>query len=132
MAESFWCSLCASHLAVKCLDQTDLDTERHIPVMLRYQASAERSFLKFLNELRKLQKERRLEEAAQPEPQPLEDLQNKPNPEPEEPAPAPVPAAPPARPTPNLVIVGPANLNFDVEEVRKSVEACLEREKKLA
>jgi len=77
MAESFWFSWRASILLAERLDFNDAeDDSKQVSLMLRYHTTADRSFLRHLNELRKLQKERRLEEIgsvsqnaeSQPEP----------------------------------------------------------------
>jgi hypothetical protein len=63
MAESFWFSWRASILLAERLDFNDgEDDSKQVSLMLRYHTTADRSFLRHLNELRKLQKERRLEE----------------------------------------------------------------------
>jgi hypothetical protein len=72
MAEHFWMGqraswLLAKHLSVN--EDSSLDDEgnfkdnvKQVSLMLRYHTTADRGFIKNFNELRKLQKERRLEE----------------------------------------------------------------------
>lgn len=63
MAEHFWFSRRSSILLAEQLDfNDDEDNKGQISLMLRYHTTADRGFIRSLNELRKLQKERRLEE----------------------------------------------------------------------
>jgi hypothetical protein len=64
MAEHFFYGKRASYLLSEKLDWADKgdDMTRQINLFLRYHTNADRGFLKALNELRKLQKERRLQE----------------------------------------------------------------------
>src|ERR1051325_6895419 len=63
MAEHFWFSWRSSILLAEQLDFNDgEDNKGQISLMLRYHTTADRGFIRSLNELRKLQKERRLEE----------------------------------------------------------------------
>jgi hypothetical protein len=64
MAEHFFYGKRASYLLSEKLDWADKgdDMTRQINLFLRYHTTADRGFLKALNELRKLQKERQLQE----------------------------------------------------------------------
>ena len=112
LAEHFWFGKRASWLLAKHLSYNEdtmeedangnfKDDVKQVSLMLRYHTTADRGFLKNLNELRKLQKERRLEEIgsvpqnAEPEPQA---------------APAPPPNPAPSTGTlPSLVVTLPPN-----------------------
>jgi hypothetical protein len=64
MAEHLFYGKRASYLLSEQLDLTDQgeNNSREVALMLRYHTTADRGFYRALNELRKLQKERRLEE----------------------------------------------------------------------
>ena len=66
MAEAFFMSQRANFLLTSQLaDQTDgKDNSKQVALMLRYFSSADRAFGRHLNDLRKLKKERRLEEVG--------------------------------------------------------------------
>ena len=93
MAESVFFANRASVLLADKLNSNDHpDALPHISLMLRYHTTADRAFARHLNDLRKLQKERRKEEAeaaAQAEPQEIGFVPQDP-----EPAPPQTPAEP--------------------------------------
>ena len=66
MAEAFFMSQRANFLLTGQLDEQKegKDNTRQVALMLRYFTSADRAFSRHLNDLRKLQKERRLEEVG--------------------------------------------------------------------
>ena len=97
MAESVFFANRASALLAEKLNSNDHpDALPHISLMLRYHTTSDRAFARHLNDLRKLQKERRQEEAEAPiqaEPEEIGFVS-------EDPEPAPKPAPVEARETP--------------------------------
>jgi hypothetical protein len=66
MAEAFFTSQRANFLLTSHLNEQNegKDNSKHVALMLRYFTSADRAFSRHLNDLRKLKKERRLEEVG--------------------------------------------------------------------
>ena len=66
MAEALWTAERAAVLISEEIDRRNqgIDTTRQLSLYIRYQTTADRGFYRALNELRKLQKERRLESSG--------------------------------------------------------------------
>jgi hypothetical protein len=112
MAEAFFAFNRAGVLLAERLDYNDAeDDSREVALMLRYYTTADRAFNRNLHDLRKLQKERELEEVGfvsqddQPEPE------TEPEAEPEKPSAQ--PAAPGIRPV--IVIETPKTPDSTLE-----------------
>ena len=87
MAQSvFFTDRAAVLLADKLNSNDHPDALPHISLMLRYHTTADRAFARHLNDLRKLQKERRQEEAQSPAEEEIGFVSQDPEPEPAAPA----------------------------------------------
>ena len=94
MAEHLWHQKRANKLLVDLLENGGVNVETRMALFLRYQGSADRGYYRGLNELRKVQKERRLAENGSVSSEPPAAAAT-PSPTPQKPA-APVPPAAPS------------------------------------
>ena len=95
MAEHLWHQKRANRLLVNLLENGGVNVETRMALMLRYQGAADRGYYRAFNELRKVQKERRLAENGSVSSQP-EAAAATPPPPPQEPAPEPEKTSVPA------------------------------------
>jgi hypothetical protein len=119
IAEHFFYGKRASYLLSEQLDFSDNgeNNTRQVALMLRYHTTADRGYYRALNELRKLQKERRLQEigfVSQNAPNPA-DAHAEPTETPAKPAPQPAPQPITPAPIPQITKITPFPAGIEVE-----------------